>query len=262
MIRALYSAATGMQAQALNVDVIANNLANVNTAGFKRSRADFQDLLYQTIRAPGAPTSNNTQSPTGIQVGLGVKPAAIQRIFTQGDYDQTGAPLDMAIEGQGMFQVTTPDGTSAFTRAGAFKVDSQGRVVNSEGMPLEPSITIPDGAIDITIGQDGLVSALLPGGTTPTQLGQIQLARFQNPPGLNPLGKNLFQETESSGTAQLGTPGEDNRGTVLQGFLENSNVSVVEELIGLITSQRAYEVNSKAITTADEMLRVTNGIVS
>jgi len=262
MIRALYTAATGMNAQQLNIDVVANNLANVQTTGFKKSRADFEDLLYQTLRAPGSPSSNTTQSPTGIQIGLGTKPAAVQRIFTQGDYTQTGAPFDVAIEGDGLLQVTLPDGSLAYTRAGALKVDNQGRLVTSDGAPLEPGITIPDGAIDVTIAQDGTVSAKLPGATSATQLGQMQLARFQNEPGLSALGKNLFQETDGSGPAQLGVPGQDNRGTLLQGFLESSNVSVVEELIGLITSQRAYEVTSKAITTADEMLKVTNAIVA
>jgi flagellar basal-body rod protein FlgG len=261
MIRALYTAATGMQAQQLNIDVIANNLANVNTTGFKKSRADFQDLLYQTLRAPGSPSTNNTQLPTGIQVGLGARPAAVQRINLQGDYTQTGNPFDVAIEGTGFFQVTLPDGTSAFTRAGAFKVDNQLRLVNSEGIPLEPGINIPDGAEDITVGQDGIVSGLVPGQSSATQFGQIQTARFSNPAGLRALGKNLLQETDTSGPPQLGTPGQDNRGTILQGFLENSNVSVVEELVGLITGQRAYEVTSKAIQTADEMLRVTNAIV-
>ena len=261
MIRALYTAATGMQAQQLNIDVIANNLANVNTSGFKKARADFQDLLYQTIRAPSAPTTTSTQNPTGIQVGLGAKPAAVQRLHTQGDFTQSGNPLDLAVEGVGFFQVTMPDGTTAFTRAGSFKVDNQSRVVNSDGMPLEPGISIQDGSIDVTVGQDGVVSAVLPGQSTPTQIGQIQTARFTNPAGLRAIGKNLLQETESSGAPQVGTPGQENRGTIIQGFLENSNVSVVEELVGLITGQRAYEVTSKAIQTADEMLRVANGIV-
>jgi flagellar basal-body rod protein FlgG len=262
MIRALYTAATGMQAQQLNIDVIANNLANVNTTGFKKSRADFQDLLYQTLRAPGAPTTNNTQSPTGIQVGLGARPAAVQRINTQGDYTQTGNALDLAIEGSGFFQLTLPDGSTAFTRAGALKLDNQSRVVNSDGIPIEPGISIAQGAQDITVGQDGVVSAILPGQSSPTQVGQIQTANFTNPGGLRALGKNLLQETETSGPPQLGTPGQENRGTIIQGFLENSNVSVVEELVGLITGQRAYEVTSKAIQTADEMLRATNAIVS
>ena len=181
MIRALYTAATGMQAQQLNIDVIANNLANVNTSGFKKSRADFQDLLYQTVLAPGAPTTTNTQAPTGIQVGLGAKPAAVQRINLQGDYTQTGNALDLGVEGVGFFQVTLPDGTTAFTRAGSFKLDNQSRVVNSDGLPIEPTVSIPEGAIDITVGQDGVVSAILPGQGSPTQVGQIQTARFTNP---------------------------------------------------------------------------------
>ena len=262
MIRALYTTATGMEAQQLNIDVIANNLANVNTAGFKKSRADFQDLLYQTVRAPGAPSTNTTQSPTGIQVGLGARPAAVQRINVQGDYTQTGNALDVAVEGTGFFQLTLPDGTTAFTRAGPFKLDNQSGMVNSEGIPLEPAISIPDGAEDITIGQDGVVSAKVPGQTAPTQVGQLQTVRFANAAGLRALGRNLLQETDTSGPPQVGTPGQENRGTLLQGFLENSNVSVVEELVGLITGQRAYEVTSKAIQTADEMLRATNAIVS
>jgi flagellar basal-body rod protein FlgG len=261
MIRALYTAATGMQAEELAIDVTANNLANVNTTGFKKSRADFQDLLYQTLRAPAAATTTNTQSPTGLQVGLGVKPAAIQRINLQGDYDQTGNPLDLAIEGQGYFQITMPDGTTAYSRAGAFKLDNQARIVTSDGFPITPAVTVPDGAIDLTIGQDGVVSATLPGQTTPTQLGQIQTARFLNPAGLKAIGKNLLQETDSSGPAEVGIAGQENRGTIGQGFLENSNVSVVEELIALITGQRAYEVTSKAIQTADQMLQDTNAIV-
>jgi flagellar basal-body rod protein FlgG len=262
MIRALYTAATGMVAQQLNIDVIANNLANVNTSGFKKSRADFQDLLYQTLRAPGAATTTNSQSPTGIQVGLGTRPAAVQRINQQGDYTQTGNTYDLAIEGTGFLQVRLPDGTTAFTRAGALKIDHDGNMVTSEGLQIDPTIAIPDGSEDVSIGQDGVVSARAPGQASPTQVGQIQTARFANPAGLRALGRNLLQESEASGSPQVGTPGQDNRGTVLQGYLENSNVSVVEELVGLITGQRAYEVTSKAIQTADEMLRATNAIVS
>lgn len=261
MIRALYTAATGMQAQELAIDVIAHNLANVNTTGFKKSRADFQDLLYQTLVAPGAPSTTTTNAPTGIQVGLGVRPAAVQRVNLQGDYNQTGNPLDVAIEGEGFFQITLPDGTTAYSRAGSFKLDSEARIVTSEGYFLEPAITVPTDAVDVTVGQDGTVTALLPNQTQASELGQIQTVRFTNPAGLRALGKNLLQETETSGAPQLGIPGADNRGTLLQGFLENSNVSVVEELIALIAGQRAYEVTSKAIQTADEMLKVTNAIV-
>ena len=261
MIRALYTAATGMQAQQLNIDVIAHNLANVNTTGFKKSRAEFADLLYQSIKSPGASTSNNTQSPTGIQVGLGVRPTAVTRLNTQGDFIQTGNDLDVSIEGLGYLQVDLPDGSAAYTRAGALKRDRDGNVVNSDGLKVSPAITIPPGTTNVTIGQDGIVTGLQ-NGSALTTLGNLQTANFANPSGLRPLGKNLFQETETSGTAQLGTPGQDNRGTLLQGFLENSNVSVVEELVGLITGQRAYEVTSKAIQTADEMLKVTNGIVA
>lgn len=261
MIRALYTAATGLQAQQLNIDVIAHNLANVNTTGFKKSRAEFADLLYQSMRAPGASTTNSTQSPTGIQVGLGVRPAAVTRLNSQGDFVQTSNDLDVSIEGIGYLQVDLPDGSAAYTRAGALKRDADGNLVNADGLRISPSITVPAGTTNITIGQDGVVTGLQNGASLVT-LGNLQTANFANPSGLRPLGKNLFQETETSGTAQLGTPGQDNRGTLLQGFLENSNVSVVEELVGLITGQRAYEVTSKAIQTADEMLRVTNAIVS
>lgn len=262
MMRALFSAATGMLAQQLNIDVIANNLANVNTAGFKKGRADFQDLLYQNVRAPGSASTTTTESPTGIQVGLGVRPAAVQRLFLQGSIIQTGNPLDLAVEGDGFFQVTLQTGETVYTRAGSFKLDSQSRVVTSEGDPVEPSITVPISAEDVTVGQDGIISARLPGQAAPAQIGQLQIARFPNPAGLRALGRNLSAESDSSGTPQVGTPGDDGRGTILQGFIEQSNVSVVEELIALITGQRAYEVTSRAINAADDMLRVTNSIVS
>jgi flagellar basal-body rod protein FlgG len=260
MIRALYTAATGMEAQQLNIDVIANNLANVSTAGFKKSRADFQDLLYQTLKEPGGLATGTTQVPTGIQVGLGTRPAAVERIHLQGDFNQTTNPLDVAIEGDGFFQVTLPDGNTAYTRAGAFKLDSTGSVVTSEGDAVTPQITIPQGSNSITIGNDGTVSVTLPGQSSPSQVGQLQTARFANPAGLRSEGRNLFRETDTSGTPQLGTPGQDGLGQLTQGFLEGSNVSVVEELVAMITGQRAYEINSRAITAADEMLRTASAL--
>jgi flagellar basal-body rod protein FlgG len=260
MLRALYTAATGMEAQQLNIDVIANNLANVGTSGFKKSRADFQDLLYQTAKEPGAPATGSTQVPTGIQVGLGVRPAAVNRVHIQGDFSQTTNPLDVAIEGDGMFQITLPDGSTAYTRSGAFKLDSTGAVVTSDGDPVSPQISIPEGSESITIGSDGTVSVTLAGQSAASQVGQIQTVRFANPAGLRAEGRSLFTETDTSGPPQLGTPGEEGLGKLAQGFLESSNVSVVEELVAMITGQRAYEINSRAIAAADEMLRTAAGL--
>jgi len=247
-----------MLAQDLNVSVIANNLANVNTSGFKRSRADFQELLYQNLRLVGTLSENGNQVPTGIQLGLGVKPAAIQKIFIQGDFAQTQNPLDMAIEGQGFFQVTQPDGTLAYTRSGSFKIDNTGQIVTSDGLLLDPAIAIPADALIISIDTQGTVSVTQPGATTPTVVGTVQLATFQNPAGLQAIGSNLFEETDASGPATVGNPGIDDRGNIQQGFLELSNVSVVEEMVNLITAQRAYEVNSRTVQTADEMLQIAN----
>lgn len=261
MIRALYTAATGMEAQQLNIDVIAHNLANVGTTGFKRSRADFQDILYQTLRDPGAAATQTTQFSTGLQVGLGTRPAAVQRVHLQGDFTQTANPLDVAIRGDGFFQVTLADGNTAYSRAGAFKLDQTGALVTSDGDAVSPQISIPTGAESITIGNDGTVTVSLPGQTAASQVGQIQTVRFANPAGLRAEGRNLFTETDTSGTPQLGTPGQDGFGEVTQGFLEGSNVSVVEELVAMISGQRAYEINSKAVAAADEMLRTTAGIV-
>jgi flagellar basal-body rod protein FlgG len=261
MIRALYTAATGMEAQQLNIDVIAHNLANVGTTGFKRSRADFQDILYQTYREPGAAATQTTQLSTGLQVGLGVRPAAVQRVHLQGDFTQTANPLDVAIRGDGFFQITLADGNTAYSRSGAFKLDRTGSVVTSDGDLVSPQITIPNGAESITIGNDGTVTVKLPGQTASSQVGQLQTVRFANPAGLRAEGRNLFRETDTSGTPQLGTPGQDGFGELTQGFLESSNVSVVEELVAMISGQRAYEINSRAVSAADEMLRVTAGIV-
>ncbi|HTF99171.1 MAG TPA: flagellar basal-body rod protein FlgG [Nitrospirota bacterium] len=260
MMRSLFIAATGMEAQKLNIDVISNNLANVNTAGFKKSRADFQDLLYQTLRLPGATSAEGSQIPSGIQVGMGVKPVAVQKIFQQGDFAQTGNSLDLVIEGNGFFQILMPDGTTSYTRSGAFKLDSEGRLVNSDGYPLEPSITIPSNTTSISVSTDGKISVTQPGVNTPTQIGQIEIAGFINPAGLNALGKNLFQQTASSGDPTTANPGTNGLGTISQGFIELSNVNVVEEMVNMIASQRAYEINSKAIQASDQMLQVANNL--
>ncbi len=260
MIRALYTSSSGMQAQQLNLDAIANNLSNVNTAGFKRTRVDFQDLLYQTFRAPGTAGSQGTTIPTGIQVGHGTRPVATQRIFSQGDFLQTENPLDLVIQDAGFFQVLRPDGTTAYTRAGAFKKDGTGRIVTSDGFPLQPGITVPNNATSLTVGTDGTVSVTLPGQTAAQQIGTIQLARFINPAGLSAAGGSLFVPTSASGDPIVATAGTDGMGTLVQGFLEMSNVKVVEEMVAMITSQRAYEANSKAIQTADEMLSMANNM--
>ncbi len=258
MIRALWTAASGMEAQQLNVDVIANNLANVNTTGFKRSRADFQDLLYQTLRDAGASSSSSTIYPTGMQIGLGTRNAAIQKIFQQGEFQQTQNPMDFSIEGRGFFQILQPNGETSYTRAGSFKQDEQGRLVTSDGFPMLPQITIPADALNITVGSDGTVSVVQAGQSASTQVGQIQLVAFPNPSGLKSIGRNLYTETISSGSPTTGTPGENGIGTIAQGFLELSNVSISEELINMIVGQRAYEINSKAIQTADEMMQTAN----
>ena len=260
MIRALWTAASGMQSQQINIDVIANNLANVNTTGFKKSRPEFQDLMYQNLKTVGAPSTNSTTIPTGMQIGLGSKAAAITKVFTAGNITQSGNDLDLAIEGDGFFQIKMTDGTTAYTRDGAFNKDSQGRMVNADGYPLTPEIVIPNNATKVTIGNDGTVSVLQAGQTTPTTVGTIQLATFSNPAGLSSMGHNLYQATDSSGTANTGTAGQNGIGTISQGFLEMSNVSVMEEMVNMIVSQRAYETNSKAVQAADEMLQQTNNI--
>lgn len=261
MIRSLWTGTTGMHSQQLNIDVISNNLANVSTSGFKKSRADFQDLLYQTIKVPGSQSSTDTESPTGILVGLGVKPAAVSKVFTQGDLIQTENELDVAIEGQGFLQIEMPNGNTGYTRSGALKRDSNGRLTNSDGYPILPAITIPDGSRQITIGESGIVSAIVGDDTVSTEVGTIELASFTNNGGLSAIGKNLFVETAASGAAQTGTPGTDGYGTLLQTFLEGSNVNIVEELASMITTQRAFEINSKTIQTSDEMMQTTNNLI-
>jgi flagellar basal-body rod protein FlgG len=255
MFRSLHIAATGMAAQEAQLDSISNNLANVNTVGFKKVRADFQDLLYETMRTPGTATTATTFSPTGLQVGSGTRIVATTRQFSQGALLQTGNPLDLAIEGNGFFPIQQADGTIAYTRAGNFKTDAQGRIVTSEGLPLDPPITIPPDTTSISIGADGTVSASTKAAAQPVQLGQIQITNFVNPAGLNSMGHNLYIATAASGDPQIGMAGIDGRGTLLQGTTEHANVEVVEEMIGLIAAQRNYEINSKVVTAADEMLR-------
>ncbi len=254
MIRSLWIAKTGLDAQQTQLDVIANNLANVSTNGFKRSRAVFEDLLYQTLRQPGAASSQQTTIPSGLMLGTGVRPVSTEHIFTQGSLQKTENGLDMAISGQGFFQVQMPDGTLAYTRDGAFQKDSTGQIVTSSGYPLSPAITIPANATSVTISRDGVVSVLTAGSTAPTQIGNIQLATFVNVGGLQSVGENLYVETASSGTPTPNTPGTNGAGLINQGYLETSNVNVAEELVAMIQTQRAYELNSKAIQTSDNML--------
>ena len=255
MIRSLWIAKTGMEAQQTKLDTISNNLANVSTNGYKRASVVFEDLIYQNLRQAGANSSEQTTLPTGLQVGLGVRPVATSRSFTQGNLQQSSNPLDVAVSGQGFFQVQMPDGTTGYTRDGSFQVSSTGQLVTNNGYTVQPGITIPATAQSVTIGNDGTVSVVLPGQALPSTVGQLQLAGFVNPAGLEPKGQNIFGETAASGTPNVGVPGQNGLGFVQQGFVETSNVNVVEELVQMIQTQRAYELNSKAIQTSDQMLQ-------
>lgn len=255
MIRSLWIAKTGMEAQQTQLDTISNNLANVGTNGFKRSHAVFEDLIYQNLRQTGANSTEQTQLPTGLQLGLGTRTVATARNFTQGNLQQSGNQLDLAVQGAGFFQIQMPDGTTAYTRDGSFQLSSTGQIVTNNGYTLLPGITVPANAQSLTIAQDGTVNVTIPGQTAPQSIGQIQLANFVNPSGLEPRGQNLFGETASSGTANAGAPNANGLGSLQQGFVETSNVNVVEELVQMIQTQRAYELNSKAVQTSDQMLQ-------
>jgi flagellar basal-body rod protein FlgG len=252
--RALWVAKTGLDAQQTRMAVISNNLANVNTTGFKKGRANFEDLLYQNVRQVGAQSSQDTELPTGLQLGSGVRVVATEKLHSQGNIQQTENPLDVSINGNGFIQILMPNGDINYTRDGSLKLSAEGQLVTSSGLALEPAITIPDDAISITIGRDGSVSSLQPGNAAPVVLGQIELADFVNPAGLDPIGENLYRESVASGAPNVGIPGADEFGSILQGSLETSNVNVVEELVNMIETQRAYEMNSKAISTTDDML--------
>jgi len=260
MIRALRSAASGMYAQQLYIDTIANNLANVNTTGFKRSKMEFQDLVYQTLKGAGTSQDVGAVLPTELQIGHGVRPIAIQKSFDQGNILPTGNPLDVSVDGDGFFQIAKSDGTILYTRDGSFKISSEGMIVTSDGYQIEPPITIPEDTVDLSIAPDGTISVTLIGSTEPEDLGQIELARFINPAGLKNIGQNLLKETASSGPPILGNPGTEGMGQLSQGYLESSNVQIVEEMVSMIVAQRAYEVASKAIRTAEEMLSIANSL--
>ena len=255
MIRSLWIARTGLDAQQTQLDVISNNLANVSTNGFKRGRAVFEDLLYQNLRQPGSQSSQQTQVPSGLQLGTGVRPVSTARIFTQGNLQKTDSTLDVAIQGSGFFQILLPDGTTGYTRDGSFQKDNQGQIVTADGYPLQPNITIPANALSVSIGSDGTVSITQSGTAAATQIGSIQVATFINPGGLQSIGQNLYLETASSGTPTPNTPGTNGAGQVTQGYVETSNVNVAEELVTMIQTQRAYELNSKAVQTSDQMLQ-------
>ena len=261
MIRALFSAASGMNAQQLNVENIANNIANANTSGFKARRAQFQDLLYQNMIQPGAAASQQSIVPTGLQLGLGTRAISNEIIFTQGDFSETDNPLDLCIQGNGFFQIQRPTGDLAFTKSGSFHLSNTGQLVDASGNLLDPPITIPPNAVSTTIAADGTVSYTIPGSVASTQAGQIQLATFPNPSGLNSLGGNLYAQTDASGAPVLGAPGSaEGLGTLMQGFVEQSNVSIVQEFVNLIVSQRAYEANSKVVKAADDMYQQANNL--
>ncbi len=261
MLRALYTAASGMSAQEMNLDNVANNLANSSTAGFRKRRLQFEDLIYQNVVMPGTAATQQTTVAAGLQVGLGTRSAASEIVHTQGDFTQTGNPLDLSIRGQGFFQVTLPSGETAYTRSGAFHLDAQGNIVTADGDPMEPGITIPPNATSITIGQDGTVSVTTPGQSAAQQVGTIQIALFPNSGGLNSIGNNLFLQTTGSGDPILGTPGgTEGLGSIQQGFLEQSNVDVVEEFIQMIVAQRSYEASSRVVQAADEMFQGVNNL--
>lgn len=255
MINSLWISKTGMEAQQMQLDVISNNLANVSTNGFKKSHAVFEDLMYQNLRQVGSNTSEQSTLPTGLQVGLGVRTVATSRSFSQGNLQQSNNNLDVAIQGNGFFQLTMPDGTIGYTRDGAFQVDNQGRLVTSGGLPVSNGVTVPSNATSVAIGQDGTVTAQIPGNTAPQPIGTITLASFINPAGLEPKGQNIYAESTASGQPNAGTAGTNGLGSLMQGFVETSNVNVVQELVTMIQTQRAYEMNSKAIQTSDQMLQ-------